>query len=346
MRIEGSAEIADVNDNGRSYAGYAAFSIPNDTTFRGGLSCATLARLQFTIAKDATLYILDNPLVRGLGTDYGDSRIDLRFYGNSATNSFVVTDQSLDSISKGVIVAHCSLVCAADHCIGGQFTPYVNSYDPAKGDPIWSRFDLAGHSQTILLFLQVAEAMAKFPSYPDSYVEVTSATPADLVLGEKLQGKEGILPSAGLHQLKFTGAASLRTFSPWAGILYITNTVSTTSGDLEVTSGTIVFLKDAGWGGGTNVMVSGTGVLRMGEGTKGFAQANGGPSKVLLKLEGGGSLDIPSAETTVSVEFCETNGVRLARGDYTAATLPDFVTGSGTLHVRRDHPRGLIFSVR
>jgi hypothetical protein len=84
----------------------------------------------------------------------------------------------------------------------------------------------------------------------------------------------------------------------------------------------------------------------MSEGTKGFAQANGGPSKVLLKLEGGGSLDIPSAGTTVSVEFCETNGVRIARGDYTAATLPDFVTGSGTLHVRRDHPRGLIFSVR
>ena len=93
-------------------------------------------------------------------------------------------------------------------------------------------------------------------------------------------------------------------------------------------------------------MVSGTGVLRMREGAKGFAQLDGGPSKVLLKLDGGGSLDIPSAGTTVSVEFCETNGVRLALGEYTAATLPGFITGSGTLHVRKDHPRGMIFSVR
>ena len=344
VRFEGTI----VGNDGK-YKGFVSPLISNNTTFRGGVTAVGLADLRFYIEKDVTLTIRDNPFVRG-GVVPGEStstQLYLRFYGVSATNSFVVTDQSLDSTQKGVIVSQCSLVCAADHCIGGQFTPYVDTRDPRGGDPIWSRFDLAGHSQTIQLLWQLNEAVAKFPTYPDSYVEVTSATPADFVLGDEFKkGKDGTLPSAGLHQLKFTGAASLRTVFPWEGMLYITNTVSTTTGDLEITSGGVEFRKDAGWGGGTNVIVSGAGILRMNEGAKGFAQANGGPSKVLLKLEGGGSIDIPSAGTTVSVEFCETNGVRLARGDYTAATLPDFVTGSGTLHVRRDHPRGFIFSVR
>ena len=342
VHLDGTLHAVD-EGKGYRYTGYVVLDISNDTTFRGGITVGHLARLQLNVGKNVTLSILDSPVVRGEKTNYGSGYIDIRLYGDSATNSFVVTDQSLDSAYAGVIVSHCSLVCAADHCLSGQYTPYVNSRDPKYGDQIWGRFDLAGHSQTILRFNPVTEVQnEKYQLYPDSYVEVTSETPADLVFGEQLSSAS----SAGLHQLKFTGAASLRTAMPWQAMLYITNTVSTTTGDLEVTSGAVEFRKDAGWGGGTNVIVSGTGVVRMKEGAKGFAQANGGPSKVLLKLEGGGSLDIPSASTTVSVELCETNGVRIARGDYTAATLPGFVTGSGTLHVRKDHPRGTIFSIR
>ena len=308
VRLEGTLYTLE-SGKGTKYIGYASLNILNDTTFRGGIHIGNLARLVLNVGKGVTLSILDNPIVRGENSDYNLGYTDVRFYGSGATNSFVVTDQSLNSDNSGVCVSQCSLVCAADHCIGGQFTPYVNSRDPSGGDPIWGRFDLAGHSQTIMRFNSVTDVVNdKYPLYPDSYVEVTSATPADLVFGTSAT-------SAGLHQLKFTGAASLRTASPWVSTLYITNTVSTTTGDLDVTSGTVEFRKDAGWAGGTNVMVSGTGVLRIREGAKGFAQLDGGPSKVLLKLDGGGSLDIPSAGMTVSVEFCETNGVRIARGD-------------------------------
>jgi len=338
VRLEGTLKTAQ--GEGFKYTGYASLAIANDTTFRGGIRIGNLARLVLNIGKDVTLSILENPMVRGENSDYNLGYTDVRFYGSGATNSFVVTDQSLDSDNVGVYVSQCSLVCAADHCISGQFTPYVNSRDPASGDPIWGRFDLAGHSQTIMRFNAVTDVIAdKYSRYPDSYVEVTSATPADLVFG-----KAGN-PSA-LHQLKFTGAVSLRTASPWTAALRITNTVSTTTGDLAITSGTVEFLKDAGWGGGTNVTVSGTGVLRINEGAKGFAPVGGGASKVQLSLAGGGSLDIPNAATVVSVRTCETNGVRLSRGDYTAATLPGFLSGEGTLHVRMMYGNGTIFCVR
>ena len=338
VRLEGTLKTAQ--GEGFKYTGYASLTLANDTTFRGGIRIGNLARLVLNIGKNVTLSILENPMVRGENSDYNLGYTDVRFYGSGATNSFVVTDQSLDSDNMGVYVSQCSLVCAADHCISGQFTPYVNSRDPASGDPIWGRFDLAGHSQTIMRFNAVTDVINdKYPRYPDSYVEVTSATPADFVFG-----KAG--NSSALHQLKFTGAVSLRTASPWTAALQITNTVSTTTGDLNVTSGTVEFLKDAGWGGGTNVMVSGTGVLRMGEGAKGFAPVGGGASKVQLSLAGGGSLDIPNAATVVSVRTCETNGVRLSRGDYTAATLPGFLSGEGTLHVRMMYGNGTIFCVR
>ena len=147
--------------------------------------------------------------------------------------------------------------------------------------------------------------------------------------------------------MKFTGAVSLRTAAPWAREIAFTNTVSTTSGNLEVTSGLVEFQRDAGWAGGTNVVISGTGVLRMSEGTKAFAPVDGTQPKVALALSETGSLDIPSAATTVTVLTCETNGVRLARGTYTAATLPGFLTGAGSLKVRSaSGVFGTLFSLR
>ncbi len=324
---------------GIKYTGYVVLSIRNDTIFRGGIAVDKLTRLDLNYSSGSNaVYILDHPVSRGikLSTD----RVDVRFYGVSATNSFVVTDQSLDSTAVGVFVSKCSLVCLADNCIGGQFRAYVNSRDPRNGDPIWSKFDLNGHNQTFSRILHESEiASTKYPMYPDSYVEIASETPATLTFGTSST-------AADMHQIKFTGAVSLRTAAPWAGYIYITNTVSTTTGDLEVTSGLVAFRKDAGWGGGTNVTVSGTGKLLIDEGAKPFLPVGGGASKVNLKLEGGGTLNITNAATVVSVRTCETNGVRLSRGDYTAATLPGFLTGEGTLHVRMMYGNGTVFCVR
>ncbi len=321
------------------YTGFLNLVIGNDTIFRGGLAVDKLSRIELDYGSGSNaVYILDHPVVRGKKNS--SDLVDVRFYGASATNSFAVTDQDLDATYQGVYVSKCSLVCLADNCINGQFRAYVNSRDPSNGDPIWSKFDLNGHDQTFSrIIAESGIAEAKYPLYPDSYVEVASETPATLTFGEKST-------SVDIHQMKFTGAVSLRTEAPWAGYFYITNTVSTTTGDLEVTSGLVAFKKDAGWGGGTNVTVSGTGKLLIDEGAKPFLPVGGGASKVNLKLEGGGALDIPNAGTTVLVRTCETNGVRLARGLYTKDTLPGFVTGDGVLQVRMMYGNGTSICIR
>ena len=339
FEFTGAVSFTGTRQTEDRYTGYVVLIIRNDTIFRGGLAVEKLSRLELNYGgKSNAVYILDHPVVRG--TKSSSDLVDMRFYGASATNSFVVTDQDVGSAAQGVFVSQCSLVCSADNCIHGQFMPYVNSRDPRNGDPIWGKFDLNGHNQTFKRIIADSNiAREKYPMYPDSYVEIASETPATLTFGEKNTYID-------LHQMKFTGAVSLRTADPWVGTIRITNTVSTTTGDLEITAGAIEFLKDAGWGGGTNVMVSGTGVLRLNEGTKGFSPVGGGASKVELKLAGNGTIDIPNAGTVVSVRTCETNGVRLSRGDYTAATLPGFLTGAGTLHVRMMYGNGTIFCVR
>ena len=331
--------LGTVEPKGVRYTGYVVLIIRNDTIFRGGIAVDKLARLELNYGgKSNTVYVLDHPVVRG--TKSPSDRVDVRFYGASATNSFAVTDQDVGSAVDGVYVSKCSLVCAADSCVNGVFRPYVNSRDPGNGDPVWSKFDLNGHDQTFKRILSDSNiAAGKFPMYPDSYVEVTSETAATLTFGETTVYTD-------IHQMKFTGAVSLRTADPWAGTILITNTVSTTTGDLTITSGCLGFLKDAGWGGGTNVTVSGTGKLLIDEGAKPFLPVGGGASKVNLKLEGYGKLNITNAATVVSVRTCETNGVRLARGYYTAATLPGFLTGDGTLHVRMMYSNGTSICIR
>ncbi len=328
-----------ISPSSGKYGGYCTITVDDDLTFRGGLTVAKLARIQFEIQSGATLSFLDNPVVR---IDSASDTPDVRFYGQDAAACRVVTDQSLGTeASAGVIVSRCSLVCAADSCLNGYLTPYVDSRYPSGGDKLWSRIDLAGHSQTIRSLVYVTAVVAnRFPVYPDSYVEIASAEPAVFCIGDTSAYK-------AIHQVKFTGLASFRTASPWTGSFTITNTVSTTAGDLDISSGTVVFQRNAGWAGGTNVAVSGTGVLRMDEGTRAFAPLDGGRPKVALKLNGGGALDIPNASTTVTVMTCETNGVRLARGTYTSASLPGFLTGDGSLQVRRTNSiPGTFFTLR
>ena len=328
-----------VSPSSGKHGGYCTITVDDDLTFRGGLTVAKLARIQFEIQSGATLSFLDNPVVR---IDSTSDTPDVRFYGQDAAACRVVTDQSLGTeASAGVIVSRCSLVCAADSCLNGYLTPYVDSRYPSGGDKLWSRIDLAGHSQTIRSLVYVTAVVAnRFPVYPDSYVEIASAEPAVFCIGDTSAYK-------AIHQVKFTGLASFRTASPWTGSFTITNTVSTTAGDLDISSGTVVFQRNAGWAGGTNVAVSGTGVLRMDEGTRAFAPLDGGRPKVALKLNGGGALDIPDASTTVTVMTCETNGVRLARGTYTSASLPGFLTGDGSLHVRsKNGIPGTFFTLR
>lgn len=112
----------------------------------------------------------------------------------------------------------------------------------------------------------------------------------------------------------------------------------TTSGDLEVSAGTLDFRSDASWLNGKNVAVNGEGRLKIGK-NKTF---NGKLAE--LDLEDEGVFEVPSG---ISQKFRSvvTNGVALPAGKYTS--LPngegDFMAGGGEIVVPI---HGLVFSLR
>ena len=197
--------------------------------------------------------------------------------------------------------------------------------------PIWpGAVDLNGHDQTARDALTVSEygVVQEKPGYAAMFV--TSATPATLTL-------TGAATVGTTHNLNFQGAASLHYAG--TGRLALTNTASTTTGSLTVSSGEVALLAGATWGACTNVVVSGSGRL-----TLDAAVAAGGAfaREATVRVDGDGTLAIPAGET-VTVKYLYRNG----EGQFSGLYRDGFVTGGGTLRVRRAaRPTGALFIIR
>jgi hypothetical protein len=125
---------------------------------------------------------------------------------------------------------------------------------------------------------------------------------------------------------KVEGGVGFRMSGDDDAVLKFEREAFTSCGDLEVVSGTMEFANDASWLNGTNITVSGTGILKLNHGetfNKHIAE---------LSLSDNGKIDIPSnvVQTFMNVYVGES---KLAPGLYTAQTLPGYVTGAGTLSV-------------
>lgn len=97
------------------------------------------------------------------------------------------------------------------------------------------------------------------------------------------------------------------------GTLTLTNRAFASSGDIIVTSGTIDFAGGATWLNGTNVIVRGTGLLRLGQKTFG--------SQAKLRLADGGRLSLASG-IVQRLSECWVGDERVSGGTYTRETAP------------------------
>ena len=97
------------------------------------------------------------------------------------------------------------------------------------------------------------------------------------------------------------------------GTLTLTNRAFASSGDIIVTSGTIDFAGGATWLNGTNVLVRGTGLLRLGQRTFG--------SQAKLRLADGGRLSLASG-VVQRLSECWVGDERVSGGTYTRETAP------------------------
>lgn len=193
----------------------------------------------------------------------------------------------------------------------------------ANGDlgfnPTWpGSVDLKGYDQVARDALTVDSAGSATEGAGYDAMFVTSETPATLKL-------TGAATACTTHNLNFRGAASLHYAG--TGRLALTNTASTTTGSLTVSSGEVALLAGAQWGSCTNVVVSGSGRLTL---DTAVAASGAFSREATVRVDGDGTLAIPAGET-VTVKYLYRDGEGVFSGFY----RDGFVTGGGTLRVRR-----------
>ena len=118
--------------------------------------------------------------------------------------------------------------------------------------------------------------------------------------------------------------------------LILTNRAFASYGDIIVGAGTMEFTADASWLNGTNVTVSGTGRLKIGQG------ATFDRKHAVIRFADSGKIEIPEG---VMQTFYEgwIGDTPLRQGmTYTAAELPEHITGAGAIHIAR-HGTYLMF---
>ena len=164
------------------------------------------------------------------------------------------------------------------------------------------------HSTTQRFARVVSGKTATFTGDAGSLLEVYGAQEADTT------GYIHI-PSDVLYvAAKFAGGLSLKMSG--AGTLVMTNATSSTTGGVEVVSGTVRFASDAAWPNASRVDVGGTGRLEIAAGSvRTFGH------KAALSLSGSGVLAIPDGHA-MRVGSLSVDGEPVTPGAYTYATAP------------------------
>jgi len=111
------------------------------------------------------------------------------------------------------------------------------------------------------------------------------------------------------------------SFRGSTGTLLLTNAVSSTSGGIEVTNGTVRIAPNAAWTNATYIAVGGTGRLEI-EAATGLGRLATFPKTTALSLSGEGVLSIPDGDN-LRFGSLTVDGVAFSCGRYTYATAPE-----------------------
>ena len=117
----------------------------------------------------------------------------------------------------------------------------------------------------------------------------------------------------------FTGGLSLKMGG--TGTLLLTNAVSSTSGGIEVTNGTVRIAPNAAWTNATYIAVGGTGRLEV-EAETGLGRLATFPKTTALSLSGDGVLSIPDGDE-LRFGSLTVDGAAFSCGRYTYETAPE-----------------------
>lgn len=170
------------------------------------------------------------------------------------------------------------------------------------------------HSTTQRFERVISGATATFTGNAGSMLEVCGSQAAET--GSKIHVTDENLFVAA----KFNGSLSLKMGG--TGTLLLTNAVSSTSGGIEVTSGTVRFAPDAAWTNASYVAVGGAGRLEIDAANGAFGRLRKFGPETVVSLSDNGVLSIPNG-TEIRVANVFADGVAIPAGSYSYASAPD-----------------------
>lgn len=281
------------------------------------------------VAEQNCRLVLNAGLFRNDTTIYTEARLcagtDAEIVFNNVSNS-VPLFNAVDTHMSGRLVfnapgnsgGYCFLlmVCGCDYAFNGAAFNWDYSVNHGK-------MDLAGHDQRVkdLAWDNVDLNPVKFNGYITN-----SAGKAFLHVIDTTTNQKSLLPFRGSAGLSFDGTGKTTLYS-----------VSSSTGDVQVTSGELAFATGASWLGADKVSVVGSGKLTLAD-VKQLGLA------ATLTLDGQGKLELPAGGVFV-VSGCHVDGNRLNNGYYSAAALNNHLVDNGAL-IRVGKPSGLILSFR
>ena len=215
--------------------------------------------------------------------------------------------------------AQCSLDSSSKLVFGGA---NLNKAECIKGLDN-STVDLNGYDLAIRAIFGGTTSAAANPSV----VEVTSATPASLTYNLSETGHAYAKPNQNCSVI-YTGAVSLNVATSAAVTNTHWNGISTTTGSLDIASGTLAFAGNAQWVGPT-VNVTGGRLLA----SAGLGSLSTGTD---LSVSGTGVVEVP-AGSTLRVRSLTVDGVEVLRNASRAvaslaADYPGRFVGGGTIN--------------
>ena len=321
-----------------------SFKVYDDSsvTFEGGLDYKGVYRLVITASNNGKVIVRDKPIM-GYNGSVSNAELDFQTEsaGTGAEFHICVTGNVWKTfrLMKGVLVCNVTNALARDGWVAMGRQDWVMA--GANADLL--KLDLNGYDQlTCGVVSDWTEAAGGKTTDPNRYGIVTSATPATITFNPTVNFQT----TSRIGALRFTGAAALH-FNPTASsynTYRLRNQLSTTTGPLTISAGTLKFSDGAGWGGSSNVIVNGTGTIKA-ETTAVDTLFGANGAYTCLSLEDSGKIDIPSG-CEVKVRWLRVDGRYLPRGKYGPAGSGEGVNtayashfaGGGVLNVRSAYP--------
>ena len=239
--------------------------------------------------------------------------------GSNSNGRFIIKDKPIEltTASKGTTSLNCDLVFdATGNKIPASLTAPANGrYVEFRRDDVFaacpvlivqgSELRLNSTHQSWNVVVPRKYDSGKF--YPSSPVTGEYGSEFELTLGSTEAG----LATTNVN-CTFKGAVSLRMGG--SGILLLTNSVSTSCGDVTVTNGTLRFSANSSWLKGTNVVVSGTGKLEIPKAVFG--------RHAILDISDSGVISVASG-TVQHFAGATVDGVRLKTGRYSYSRISE-----------------------